>query len=195
MSAVSPLRHPAPRGARWFAVQTQASKEHRVRQLLELLIEDERLEAGEEGRDPEIFNVLVPTHQTAEIRNGKRVEVTKRLYPGYVLVQMIMREHTLHAVSAVAGVLRFVGPQPMNPKPLHEAEINRILGIRDEAEDERDRVPFWPDQSVEITEGPFKEFNGVVREVDHDKGRVRVEVSLFGRPTSVDLDYTQLKRS
>ena len=187
--------HPVPAEARWFAVQTQASKENRVQQLIELLIEDERLDASEEGREAEIFDVLVPTHQTAEIRNGKRVEVTKRLYPGYVLVHMILREHTLHAVNAITGVLRFVGPQPMNPKPLLEAEVNRILGIRDDSEDERERVPFWPDQSVEITEGPFKEFNGVVQDVDHDKGRVRVEVSLFGRPTSVDLDYTQLKQS
>ena len=181
-------------GARWYAIQTQSQKEARVEQLINILIEDEEARAHDEGGEPEIRSVLVPTHQTVEIRSGKRVEVTKRLYPGYVLVEMVLNDRTLNTVDSVQGVLRFVGSSRTAPRPLAEREINKILGIREEGEeDDRKRLPFWPGQMVEITEGPFKEFSGAVQEVDHDKGRIRVEVSLFGRPTSVEIDYTQLK--
>jgi transcriptional antiterminator NusG len=137
--------------------------------------------------------VLVPTQEVTEIRNGKRVQVTKRLYPGYVLVQMDLNDRTKHIINGIQGVIKFVG-QGRDPQPLREEEINKILGI--EVEDEQssqEEIPFQVGQVVEVMQGPFTDFSGTVQEVYADKGKVKVEVSLFGRPTSVELDFTQLK--
>ena len=140
-----------------------------------------------------IRQVLVPTHEVVEIRNGKRVTVTKRLYPGYVLVEMLFNERTQHVINNIQGVIKFVG-QGKAPQPLRDDEINKILGVEEEKEEETfEEIPFHVDQVVEVTQGPFTDFSGTVQEVYPDKGKVRVEVSLFGRPTSVELDYTDLK--
>ena len=160
-----------------------------VQRLIELRIEEE---PGTEP-DHEIRQVLVPTHEVVEIRNGKRVTVTKRLYPGYVLVEMLFNERTQHVINNIQGVIKFVG-QGKAPQPLRDDEINKILGVEEEKEDETfEEIPFHVDQVVEVTQGPFTDFSGTVQEVYPDKGKVRVEVSLFGRPTSVELDYTDLK--
>ena len=141
----------------------------------------------------EIRQGLVPTQEVMEIRNGKRVNVTKRLYPGYVLVEMVLNERTQHVINHIQGVIKFVG-QGRAPQPLRDEEINKILGVKVEAEEEtREEIPFHVDQVVEVTQGPFTDFSGTVQEVYPDKGKVKVEVSLFGRPTSVELDYTDLK--
>ena len=175
---------------RWYAVQTYSGHENKVQRLLERKIADE---SGEVPEERDIEEILVPTQEVLEIRNGKRVEVTKRLYPGYVLVHMVLNERTMHLVNSVQGVIKFVGTGTA-PQPLREEEINKILGVEvEEEEEEREEVPFHVDQVVEVIEGPFSDFSGTVQEVYHDKGKVKVEVSLFGRPTSVELDYTQLK--
>ena len=137
--------------------------------------------------------MLVPTHEVVEIRNGKRVTVTKRLYPCYVLVEMLFNERTQLVINNIQGVIKFVG-QGKAPQPLRDDEINKILGVEEEKEDETfEEIPFHVDQVVEVTQGPFTDFSGTVQEVYPDKGKGRVEVSLFGRPTSVELDYTDLK--
>ena len=175
---------------RWYAIQTYSGHENKVKKLLDRKIADE---PGETPEEKEIGEVLVPTQEVMEIRNGKRVEVTKRLYPGYVLVHMLLNERTMHLVNSVQGVIKFVG-SGRNPQPLREDEINKILGVEvEEEEEEKEDIPFHVDQVVEVTQGPFTDFSGTVQEVYHDKGKVKVEVSLFGRPTSVELDYTQLK--
>jgi transcription termination/antitermination protein NusG len=177
---------------RWYAIQTYSGHENKVKKLIDRRIAEEPGEAPEEK---EIQEVIVPTQDVPEIRNGKRVMVTRRLYPGYVLVKMLYNERTMHAVNNIQGVIKFVG-SGKEPQPLHEDEINKILGVapvqevEGEAEEE---IPFHVGQVVEVTEGPFQDFNGTVQEVYADKGKVKVEVSLFGRPTSVELDYTQLK--
>jgi transcription termination/antitermination protein NusG len=137
---------------------------------------------------------MVPTQEVVELRNGKRVTVTRRLYPGYVLVKMVYNQRTGHAVSNIQGVLKFLGTGA-DPKPLTEDELNKIIGGADTVApaEEKAEIPFHTGQVVEVIEGPFSEFSGTVQEVDHDKGKVKVEVSLFGRPTSLELDYTQLK--
>jgi len=171
---------------RWYAVQTQARHENRVRRLIQQEIDKDP------GPDREIREVLVPTQEVVEIRRGKRVPVTKPLYPGYVLVRMILNEQSEHAISAMKGV-RFVG-QGGGPQPLREEDMNRIMGI--EVEDEatgREEIPFRAGQVIEIIQGPFMDFSGTVQEVYPEKGKVKVEVSLFGRPTSVELDFTQLR--
>lgn len=171
---------------RWYAVQTQARHENRVRNLIQQEIDRNPVSARE------IREVLVPTHEVIEIRRGKRVPVIKPLYPGYVLVKMILNERTEHAISAMKGV-RFVS-QGGDPQPVREEDMNRIMGIEIEEEaGVRDEIPFRPGQVVEVIQGPFTDFSGTVQEVYPEKGKVKVEVSLFGRPTSVELDFTQLR--
>ena len=176
-------------GTHWYAIQTYSGHENKVQRLIERRIEEE----PGEGDSLEIRECLVPTQEVLEIRNGKRVTVTKRLYPGYVLVEMVLNERTQHVINNIQGVIKFVG-QGRAPQPLREEEINKILGVEVETESEsREEIPFHIDQVVEVTQGPFTDFSGTVQEVYPDKGKVKVEVSLFGRPTSVELDYTDLK--
>ena len=176
---------------RWYAVQTTSGHENKVRSLVARKIESDPL-------PPEsrlIRQALVPTQEVVEIKNGKKVTVERKLYPGYVLVEMDLNQETAHVVNGIQGVIKFVGHDSRFPQPLRPDEVNRLLGIAIEAEEDepREEIPFLVGQAVAITEGPFTDFNGTVEEVMADKGKVRVSVSLFGRPTSVELDYLQLK--
>jgi transcriptional antiterminator NusG len=175
---------------RWYAIQTTAGHENKVRSLIQRKIELDPLPP--EARA--IRQALVPTQEVVEIKNGKKVTVERKIYPGYVLVEMLMTQETLHVINGIQGVIKFVGHDRL-PQPLRADEVNRLLGIADEAEQEEpeEEIPFLIGQAVAITEGPFTDFNGTVEEVMPDKGKVRVSVSLFGRPTSVELDYLQLK--
>jgi transcriptional antiterminator NusG len=137
----------------------------------------------------------VPTQKVVEIKNGKKVEVDRKLYPGYVLVEMLLNQETAHVINSIQGVIKFLGHDRKLPQALLQDEVNRLLGIAEEVEEQaaKEEIPFLVGQAVAITEGPFTDFNGTVEEVMPDKGKVRVSVSLFGRPTSVELDYLQLK--
>tara|TARA_B100000809_G_scaffold32042_1_gene27909 strand:- start:547 stop:1101 length:555 start_codon:yes stop_codon:yes gene_type:complete len=174
----------------WYAIQTYSGHENKVQKLIQRRIEEQ--EGSSEDR--EIRDVVVPTQDVVEIRKGKRVTVTRRLYPGYVLVNMDLNERTMHAVNNIQGVIKFVGGGK-SPQPLHEEEINKILGIEVARDDDEthEEIPFHLGQVVEVTQGPFSDFSGTIKGVYPEKGKVKVEVSLFGRPTSVELDYTQLK--
>lgn len=173
----------------WYAIQTYSGHENKVQRLIERRIEDE----PSEGDAQEIRVALVPTREVTEIRNGKRVNVTKRLYPGYVLVEMVLNQRTQYVINNIQGVIKFVG-QGRSPQPLRDEEINKLLGVEVKAESaDREEVLFHLDQVVEVTQGPFTDFSGTVQEVYADKGKVKVEISLFGRPTSVEFDYTDLK--
>ena len=176
---------------RFYAIQTTAGHENKVRSLIQRKIEADPRPAEERS----IRQALVPTQEVVEIKNGKKVNVERKLYPGYVLVEMLMNQETLHTINGIQGVIKFVGVQDRFPQPLRADEVNRLLGIVDEAEEvaPKEEIPFLVGQAVAITEGPFTDFNGTVEEVMADKGKVRVSVSLFGRPTSVELDYLQLK--
>ncbi len=175
---------------RWYAVQTTSGHENKVRTLLQRKIEADTVAADVR----EIRQALVPVEQAVEIKNGKKVTVERKVYPGYVLVEMIVNQETLHLVNGIQGVIKFVG-KDREPQPLRPEEVNRLLGIADEAIEEvlKEEIPFLVGQAVAITEGPFTDFNGTVEDVMPDKGKVRVSVSLFGRPTSVELDYLQLR--
>ena len=175
---------------RWYAIQTTAGHENKVRSLIQRKIDTDT-------RPPEdraIRQALVPTQEVVEIKNGKKVTVERKLYPGYVLVEMDLNQETAHIINGIQGVIKFVGHERF-PQPLRPDEVNRLLGIVDEAEEEepKEEIPFLIGQAVAITEGPFTDFNGTVEEVMADKGKVRVSVSLFGRPTSVELGYLQLR--
>lgn len=176
--------------SRWYVVQSYSGHEKKVKRFIDRKIE--------EGYNPEILETLVPTQEVMEIRKGKRVQVERRLYPGYVLVNievgedMALDSRTMHAINDIKGVIKFVGGG-RKPQPLSEDEVRKLLGIETEEEKEaRAEVPFHIGQAVEVTQGPFTDFSGTVQSVDADKGKVKVEVSLFGRPTSVELDFAQL---
>jgi transcriptional antiterminator NusG len=175
---------------RWYAIQTTAGHENKVRGLIQRKIDaDERAED-----DRPVRQAMVPTEQVAEIKNGKKVVVERKKYPGYVLVEMVLNQETMHLINSIQGVIKFVG-QGWTPQPLRQDEVNRLLGIEEETgpEEPKEEIPFMTGQVVEIMEGPFSDFSGTVEEVLTDKGKVRVSVSLFGRPTTVELDYLQLK--
>jgi len=175
---------------RWYAIQTTAGHENKVRSLVQRRIDGDTRPA----EDRPIRQALVPTQDVVEIKSGKKVTVERKIYPGYVLVEMLMNQETIHTINSIQGVIKFVGKERV-PQPLRPDEVNRLLGIADEMEEQepKEEIPFLVGQAVSITEGPFSDFNGTVEEVHPDKGKVRVSVSLFGRPTSVELDYLQLK--
>ena len=175
---------------RWYAVQTTSGHENKVRNLVQRKIDADP--AAAEVRP--IRQALVPTEQVVEIKNGKKVTVERKVYPGYVLVEMVVDQETLHEIGGIQGVIKFVG-KDRDPQPLRPEEVNRLLGIADAEVEEapKEEIPFLVGQAVAITEGPFTDFNGTVEDVMPEKGKVRVSVSLFGRPTSVELDYLQLR--
>lgn len=176
---------------RWYAIQVTAGHENKVKGLLERRIaEDPRPEDAKLVRQ-----VLVPVQEAIEIKNGKKVVVERKLYPGYVLIETTMSQEAQHLVNSVQGVIKFVGTGRGAPLALRQDEVNRLLGIVEETAEQapKEEIPFMVGQAVEITEGPFSEFSGTVEEVLADKGKVKVSVSLFGRPTTVELDYLQLR--
>lgn len=176
---------------RWYALQTYSGHENKVKTLIERKIG----EIDEDSEEKGVVEVIVPTQEVVEIKGGKKVTKEKRLYPGYVLLKAVLDQEIVYEINNVQGVIRFLGGTDVEPQPLKQDEVNKILGISEELEEAgpEEEVPFRTGQAVEIKEGPFSDFSGTVQEVFHDKGKVRVEVSLFGRPTSVELDYTQLE--
>ncbi len=177
--------------AKWYAIQTYSGHENKVQRLIQRRIDEE----PGEPEDKQIQEVIVPTQETVELRNGKRVNVTRRMYPGYALVKMVYNQRTAHLVNNIQGVIKFLGTGA-DPKPLGEDELAKIFGgpeVEEPEEAPAEVIPFTVGQVVEVIEGPFNDFSGTVQEIYPDKGKVKVEVSLFGRPTSIELDYTQLK--
>jgi transcription termination/antitermination protein NusG len=174
----------------WYAIQTTSGHENKVQRLIQRKIDADP--AAEEDRL--IRKALVPVQEVVEIKNGKKVNVERKIFPGYVLVEMVASQDTLHEINAIQGVIKFVGRE-RDPMPLRPDEVRRLLGVTDAAEEApaKEEIPFLIGQAVSITEGPFADFNGTVEEILPDKGKVRVSVSLFGRPTSVELDYLQLR--
>lgn len=178
--------------AKWYAIQSYSGHENKVQRLIQRRIDEEQGETEHK----QIQEVMVPTREEVELRNGKRVTVTRKLYPGYVLVKMTYNQRTAHLVNSIQGVIKFLGTGS-EPQPLTDDELAKVMGQEEEVpaapEAPAVLIPFTHGQVVEVTDGPFKEFSGTVQDIDHDKGKVKVEVSLFGRPTSIELDYTQLR--
>ena len=175
---------------RWYAIQVTSGHENKVKSLLLRRIEEDPRTAEQKL----VRQALVPVQEAIEIKKGKKVLVERKLYPGYVLVETTMSQEAQHLVNSVQGVIKFVGPGKL-PQPLRLDEVNRLLGVAEEANDAgpTEEIPFMIGQAVEITDGPFSDFSGTVEEILADKGKVKVSVSLFGRPTAVELDYLQLR--
>jgi len=177
---------------RFYAIQTTAGHENKVRSLIQRKIEMDARPAEERH----IRQALVPTQEVVEIKNGKKVTVERKIFPGYVLVEMLMTQETLHQVNGIQGVIKFVGHERL-PEALRPDEVNRLLGIVDDVEESapKEEIPFLVGQAVAITEGPFTDFNGTVEEVNYDKNKVRVSVTIFGRATPVELEFSQIEKT
>lgn len=180
-----PAEPQVPEGARWYVVHTYTGYENKVKQNLEQRIRTM-------GVADKIFRVVVPTEEEIEIRDGQRRIVQRKIFPGYILVQMLLSDEVWHVVRQTPGVTGFVGPGN-TPVPLPEQEVQAILKQM-EAEAPKIRVEFTIGQAVRIVDGPFTDFEGVVDEIDQEKGKVRVLVSFFGRETPIELDFMQIER-
>ena len=176
---------------RWYAIQTTAGHENKVRNLIARRIAED---ARPDGEKP-IHQALVPTQEQVEIKNGKKVNVERKIYPGYVLVEMEMGDDTWHLVKHTSKVTGFVGGAKTRPSPISEAEVMKIVSqMQEGVEKPRPKVQWEVGEMVRIKEGPFTDFNGSVEDVNYDKSKVRVAVTIFGRATPVELDFAQVEK-
>ena len=169
----------------WFVVHSYSGMENKVKKNIE-----HRAESM--GMTDRILEVVVPTETEIEIRNGSRREVERKVFPGYILVRMIMDEDSWYVVRNSPGVTGFVG-MGNKPTPLSQDEVNKIMQ-RIESDEPRLKVNFQIGDSVRIMSGPFAEFGGKVEEIDADKGKAKVMVSFFNRETPVEVDFLQLEK-
>lgn len=169
----------------WYAIHTYAGYENAVARNLRQRIDS--LGMGEF-----ILEVVVPTEKKIKIKGGKRVEEEEKVYPGYVLVHMIVNDDSWYVVRNTPRVTGFVG-SGVSPVPLGEEEL-KILFSRMKSDTVKHHIDFSPDDAVIITDGPFKELEGKISEVDEDRGKVKVLVPMFGRETPVELDFLQVRR-
>jgi len=175
----------ADNGTNWYVVHTYSGYEDRVKKNLE-----QRIRFMDSGS--EVLQVVIPTEDEIEVKNGQRRTVTKKILPGYVLVQMKMTDQSWGVVRNTPGVTGFVGSGD-KPTPLQEDEVGKILKQM-EAEAPKVKVGFRRGQSVRVSDGPFIDFVGVVDEINTEKGKVKVLLSLFGQETPVELDFLQVEK-
>jgi transcriptional antiterminator NusG len=173
------------RDRNWYAIHTYAGYENAVAKNLSQRI-------GSLGMEEKIFNVLVPTEKKIKIKSGKRVEVEEKIYPGYVLVDMIVTDDSWYVVRNTPRVTGFVG-SGVYPVPLSEKEINELFS-RMNSDTAKHKIDLLTGDVVMIVEGPFKDLEGRVEEVDEDRGKIKVNVSMFGRETPVELDFLQVRK-
>jgi len=173
-------------GREWYVVHCYSGMETRVKRNLEHRIESM-------GMGDRIFAVVVPTEEQIELKDGERRVVERRVFPGYILVQMILDDDSWSVVRNTPGVTGFVGIGN-RPTPLSTAEVDHIMS-RIEAGQPRVQVDFKPGDKVRITEGAFADFHGTVEEIDIERGKVRILVSIFGRETPVEVDFLQVEKS
>jgi len=171
---------------RWYVAHTYSGHEQKAKRYLESAIENE-------GLQDKFGQVLVPTEQVTEMRQGKRSTTTKKFLPSYILVEMDLDKRTQSLVVNTPGITNFVGAGG-KPQPLRQAEVERIVGQIDRSrEEESDDVPFQAGDPVKVNDGPFADFSGTISEVNPERRKVKVMVSIFGRPTPVELDFLQVE--
>jgi transcriptional antiterminator NusG len=176
---------PAKDNLRWYVIQTYAGYENKVtRNLLNRIAQREMQHI--------ISDVIVPTEEEIEIKNGQRRTILRKVYPGYVLIRMVLNDDAWYLVRNTPGVSGFVG-NGNKPSPLDEQEVRTILRQM-EAVEPKVKVSYQVGQTIKVIDGPFTDFEGVVDSIDQERGRVRVLVSFFGRETRVDLDFLQVTK-
>lgn len=172
---------------RWYIVQTYSNFERKV---AESILE----KVGQKKLDHLFEDVLVPTEKVVEVRRGRKVDAERRFFPGYVLVKMELTDETFHLIKNIQKVTGFLGSEN-KPIPISEAEAMAILQQVQEGVDRpKPSISFEIGEQVRVSDGPFASFNGVVEEVDEERARLKVEVSIFGRPTPVELEYGQVEK-
>ena len=172
---------------RWYSVSVLSNFEKKIAEQIKTSVSDAGLEA-------EIEEVLVPTEEVIEVRRGKKITTERRFMPGYVLVRMEMSDQGYHLINSINRVTGFLGPQG-RPMPMRDAEVNAILNRVQEGEDApRTLIHFDIGEKVKVNDGPFEDFDAMVEEVDDDNQRLKVTVSIFGRETPVELEYTQVTK-
>lgn len=173
---------------RWYVVHAYSGFENKVRQSLV-----ERIERA--GLQDRFGEILVPTEEVVEIREGQKRRSERKFFPGYVLVQMELEDETWHLVKDVPKVLGFIGGTSDRPAPISDKEADAILQrVQEGVEKPRPKVLFEAGEVVRVTDGPFNDFNGVVEEVNYEKSKLRVSVLIFGRSTPVELDFGQVEK-
>ena len=174
---------------RWYVVHAYSGYEKRVQGALK-----ERIELH--NMQDKFGEVLVPTEEVVEVRDGKKRKSERKFYPGYVLVQMEMDDATWHLVNQTPRVMGFIGGTADKPAPITDREAEAILQrMQDGAEKPTHKTMYEPGETVRVVDGPFADFNGVVVSVDYDKSRVQVAVTIFGRATPVELEFTQVEKA
>lgn len=173
---------------KWYALHVYSGQENKVK----IYLENEIKQAGLEERIPQI---LVPQENVVEMKDGKKVVKTKNFFPGYVLAEMLLSKETQHLILNAPGVINFLGSQN-SPQTIHPSEIERILGrTREKEEKESLAIPFNIGDTVKVIDGPFNDFSGFIEEINPEKNKVKVMVSIFGRPTPVELDFLQVEQA
>lgn len=174
---------------RWYVVHAYSGFENQVKRSLE-----ERV--ARSGMEEKFGEILVPTEEVVEMREGQKRKSERKFFPGYVLVQMEMDDETWHLVKDVPKVMGFIGGTSDRPAPISDREADQILNrIQEGVEKPRPKVLFEVGEVVRVTDGPFNDFNGVVEEVNYEKSRLRVAVLIFGRSTPVELEFSQVEKA
>ena len=172
---------------RWYSVSVLSNFEKKIAEQIRAKVEEQGLEA-------QIDEVLVPTEEVIEVRRGKKVTTERRFMPGYVLVHMEMSDEGYHLVNSINRVTGFLGPQG-RPMPMRDAEVQAILGRVEEGQEApRVEISFEVGEKVKVNDGPFEDFDGMVEEVDEISQRLKVTVSIIGRATPVELEFTQVTK-
>lgn len=172
---------------RWYSVSVLSNFEKKIAEQIRTSVAENELE-------DQIDEVLVPTEEVIEVRRGKKVTTERRFMPGYVLVHMEMSDQGYHLINSINRVTGFLGPQG-RPMPMRDAEVEAILGRVQEGEDApRTLIHFEIGEKVKVADGPFEDFDGTVEAVDEDNQKLKVMVSIFGRETPVELDFTQVNK-
>lgn len=174
---------------RWYVVHAYSNFESQVKRSLE-----DRIKRA--GLEDSFGEILVPTEEVVEMREGQKRKSERKFFPGYVLVQMEMNDETWHLVKSVPKVLGFIGGSSDKPAPITDAEAEAILSrVQEGVEKPRPKVLFEPGEVVRVCDGPFNDFNGVVEEVNYEKSRLLVAVQIFGRSTPVELEFHQVEKA
>jgi len=172
---------------RWYSVSVLSNFEKKIAEQIKQAV-------AENGLEDEIDEVLVPTEEVIEVRRGKKVTTERRFMPGYVLVHMEMSDEGYHLINSINRVTGFLGPQG-RPMPMRDAEVQAILGrVEEGVEAPRTLISFDVGETVSVTDGPFEGFDGQVEGVDEENQRLKVSVSIFGRATPVELEFTQVSK-